>query len=102
MIRQGFSIGVLPTGNTNTRYNLWINSNAYDGDRCFSSRQLYLGEIDALPAEVSARSLSEWIDTMLTVVTANVRKQLLVQDMASISAAKQDEDRASETLSQNM
>lgn len=102
MIRQGFSITVIPTGDTNTRYVLWMNSNAWDGHECIGSRQISLGTFDALPAEVSARSFSEWLDGMLSVAIANARKQLTVQDVESISAAKQAEQLASETLSQDM
>lgn len=102
MIRQSISVSVIPDETNPIRYTLWLSSQGWEEHHPVVTRQINLGQFDALPWEVSPRSFEEWTDGMLGLMKAAVRQRLGKHEPESISGAGAYAEKASETLSQDM
>lgn len=102
MVKQGLNISIIPHETMPLRYHVTVYSEAWDGETCFGARKVLRSIFDALPNDVPPGDFPEWIDAMLGMVVANVRRRLMTEDVVSASAAYATNEQASETLSQDM
>lgn len=102
MVEQGLTIMVRPVAGGPYRYEVSLQSTGWEDRECVVFRHVLTAEFDGLPKDVSSREFSEWIDTILGLSCASIRRHMRVTDFATISSAKEDPQGASGTPSQGM